>query len=61
LEQAIRESKVDYEAKKNLNDSIEKQKQQLLQQQAAKKPVTISLNEFNSLDTKQVCLSSKAL
>ena len=54
LEQAIRESKLYYEERKKLFGSIGKQQEQQQQQQATKKPVTISLNEFNTLSTKQV-------
>ena len=57
LEQAIRESKIDFQVKKTLDDSVEKQKRQQQLQLAAKKPVTVSLNQFNSMDGVQVLQS----
>jgi hypothetical protein len=57
LEQAILQSKIDYEEKKAFYTQPEPEKspQKTKQEkQAAKKPLTISLDEFNTLGTDQV-------
>ncbi len=58
LEQAILQSKIDYEEKKAFYTQLpepEKSPQKTKQEkQAAKKPLTISLDEFNTLGTDQV-------
>ena len=57
LEQAILQSKIDFEERKafysrpDTENSPQKTKQE---KQAAKKPLTISLDEFNTLGTNQV-------
>ena len=62
LEQAILQSKIDYEEKKDFytKHDPEHSPQKLKQQhQAANKPLTVSLDEFNTLNTKQVQSTSE--
>jgi hypothetical protein len=60
LEQAIRESKIDFEEKKDFYRNVELSKQHALAAAAAKKPIKISLNEFNAMDAQQVMVLEKS-